>query len=283
MLYLPKTIFFADLTKVTLLELTNEQRESLGLRSLVENSKLNRAAYLKAQDMLTKDYFGHLSPTGLLSWHWFKEAGYDYQYAGENLAIGFLDSEEVYQAWNGSLPHKTNLVNPNYQDIGIAVVKGDFQGNETAVVVQLFASPKATLLTKESMVVVEGEKKELEVIGEEKETLKEIAGKEQVAGPSEEALTQAEAPSFQREEMKNGFGYNFLKFMTTNYNNLVQNIIFYSLLVITISLVINIFIKFDLQHKDLVLKTFFFIILLVLFISVDKELIIKFIPHNFFI
>ena len=43
--YFPKTVFFADLTKTTLIELTNQERQTLGLPVLKENLKLNQAAY----------------------------------------------------------------------------------------------------------------------------------------------------------------------------------------------------------------------------------------------
>ncbi|GAH47620.1 unnamed protein product, partial [marine sediment metagenome] len=76
--------------------------ESLGLSALRENPQLSKAALLKAQDMLENDYFAHRSPEGITGWYWIKKAGYNYQRAGENLAIAFLDSEEVHKAWNDS-------------------------------------------------------------------------------------------------------------------------------------------------------------------------------------
>ena len=148
LIYLPKTIYFADISSTSLIKLTNQGREALGFGHLTENSQLDKAASLKAQDMIAQDYFAHQSPEGKSPWYWIKSANYDYQYAGENLAIGFLDSEEVYQAWNNSPSHKANLFNPNYQDIGITVLKGDFQGNEIYVVVQLFGSPKTKPASK---------------------------------------------------------------------------------------------------------------------------------------
>jgi uncharacterized protein YkwD len=48
----PKTIFFADISKIALIELTNEQRRTAGLNDLKESSRLNLAAEMKARDML---------------------------------------------------------------------------------------------------------------------------------------------------------------------------------------------------------------------------------------
>ena len=139
--YFPESVFFAEINRITLLNLTNQERQSSGLNSVKEDSKLNQAAYLKAQDMLRNDYFAHTSPQGLSPWYWFSRVGYSYQYAGENLAIDFIDSGELYNAWTSSPSHRANIISPNYKDIGMAVLTGDFKGEETTVVVQLFGSP----------------------------------------------------------------------------------------------------------------------------------------------
>ncbi|MBI3631369.1 MAG: hypothetical protein HY219_00690 [Candidatus Staskawiczbacteria bacterium] len=138
----PKNIFFADITKNDLISLVNQKRLSLGVLPLIENQKLDQAALLKAQDMLTKDYFSHQSPSGVTPWYWFSKAGYNYKYAGENLAIGFLNSEDVYRAWVNSASHKENIINPNYKEVGTAVLTGEFKGNNATVIVQLFGNPK---------------------------------------------------------------------------------------------------------------------------------------------
>jgi len=283
LIYLPKTIYFADISSTSLIKLTNQGREALGFGPLVENSQLNKAASLKAQDMIAQDYFAHQSPEGKSPWYWIKSANYDYQYAGENLAIGFLDSEEVYQAWNDSPSHKANLFNPNYQDIGITVLKGDFQGNETYVVVQLFGSPKIKPTPKEQPTKIEETPKESLRYPTGQETIQEkpkIVIEQEVALKSEGYVSSAEGIETENGT-KNSFSFNFFQFLSSNYNDIVQKIIFYSLLLIILSLILNIFVKFDIQHKDLIVKALFFVALLILFIFLDKELIIQILPHNF--
>ena len=295
LIYLPRTIYFADLSSTALIKLTNQGREALGYGPLTENSQLDKAASLKAQDMIAQDYFAHQSPAGKSPWYWIKTANYDYQYAGENLAIGFLDSEEVYRAWYDSPSHKANLFNPNYEDIGIAVLKGDFQGNETYVVVQLFGSPSIKTVPKtevETEGKVEETKESLqpplteEKVQEEPKTgiEQEIASEEAVNKP-EKPLAESYVSSVEDRGTENGvkksFSFYLFQFLSSNYSDMVQKIIFYSLLLITLSLILNIFIKFDIQYKDLIVKTLFFISLLVLFIFFDKELIIRILPHNF--
>ena len=75
--YFPKSSFFAEISKSLLLTLTNQERKSLGVSVLRENTKLNQAAYLKAKDMLENDYFAHISPSGFSPWHWFEKVGYN--------------------------------------------------------------------------------------------------------------------------------------------------------------------------------------------------------------
>ena len=58
-------------------------------RAALRKLKTSIAAQAKADDMATKGYFAHTSPDGKNSWYWFKQAGYTFTYAGENLALDF--------------------------------------------------------------------------------------------------------------------------------------------------------------------------------------------------
>ena len=133
---------FADVSAQKIFSLTNEIRQQYGLSPVTENNLLNQAAQYKAEDMLKNSYFNHYSPTGISPWHWIKISGYNYYYAGENLAMNFLDSEEVVNGWLNSPSHKENLLNKNYQDMGIAVISGDLnnEGINRILVVQLFGA-----------------------------------------------------------------------------------------------------------------------------------------------
>lgn len=280
--YFPKTIFFADITKIALIELTNQARESLGLSVLKENPKLSEAAYLKAKDILEKDYFSHSSPAGVTPWYWFSKSGYNYQLAGENLAIGFLDSEEVYDAWLDSPSHKENILNSSFSEIGIATLKGDFQGNETTVVVQLFGAPQ--------IVPQINEKLKEEAITKV-ETQKEEPLSKQVAGESEvipkETPAEIAAPVVPAETSKNSLTSSLFSFMSSNYYNLFQKILYGSLIFVLVSLLATVFFdifvyrKFEIQYKDMVFRAVGFSIILALLLLFDKTTIIQLIPHNF--
>lgn len=125
---------------IELVQLTNEYRRNLGLRELIINPRLTQAAVNKAKDLLAKQYFNHTSPTGKKFSDWVKEVNYSYFYVGENLAIDFANPQEVFDAWIKSPKHKENIERPEFQEIGIADLKGLFDSRETDVVVQLFGS-----------------------------------------------------------------------------------------------------------------------------------------------
>jgi len=270
----PDSIFFADITKSALINLVNNEREELGVNSLKENPALSQAAYLKAQDMLEKDYFSHYSPDGVDPWYWFKKSGYNYQFAGENLAIGFLDSEEVHNGWMGSSSHQSNLLNPEYDEIGVAVMKGDFKGRETTVVVQLFGTPQ---LKKEK--ISEPISEPIEEIEIPEKAPEPVVDTEKPESP-EKIVSGTQDEIFEGATEKD-LSFTFFSFIFSEYFGLTQKIIYASLIFVIIALIINIFVKFNVQHKDLIYKAVFFLILLVLFVVLDKNTIIQIIPHSF--
>lgn len=124
-----------------LVSLTNKDRVAANLSELKVNPLLEKAAQMKADDMAAKGYFAHNTPEGLTPWYWFKEAGYKYVYAGENLAVNFENSEDVETAWMNSKGHFLNIVNPKYTEIGIATSTGTYKGRTAIFVVQMFGTP----------------------------------------------------------------------------------------------------------------------------------------------
>ena len=124
-----------------IIDVTNESRVSGHLQPLKANSQLDIAASEKLNDMAIKEYFAHTSPQGVTPWFWIKKSQYSYSVAGENLAIGFFTAKETVQAWLNSPSHRANILNPKYQDIGVAV-KGVQIGNQKGtLVVQMFGLP----------------------------------------------------------------------------------------------------------------------------------------------
>lgn len=119
---------------------TNKKRQDAGLPSLSINPQLSKAAYNKAQDMFTNDYWAHFGPNGESPWDFIISSGYSYSFAGENLAKDFDDSNSVVEAWMESPTHRDNILKPEYQDIGFAVVNGNLNGQETTLVIQMLGT-----------------------------------------------------------------------------------------------------------------------------------------------
>ena len=130
-------------TQSKIIAQTNIQRYNNGmLTPLIENAKLNEAAKVKAEDMFKNQYFEHISPFGVDPGKLVKSEGYDYVVTGENLILGnFKDEEEIVQHWMDSPGHRANILNNRFADIGAAIVKGAYKGEETWIGVQEFGLP----------------------------------------------------------------------------------------------------------------------------------------------
>ncbi len=123
-----------------ILELTNQVRLKMSVPTLIENLQLKNAALGKAEDMLVKQYFAHTNPQKQNLTFWLKRANYKYAVAGENLALGFTSAENVVNAWIKSKTHYANLIDPDFQEVGIAMVSGSYNQRETTLAAQLFGS-----------------------------------------------------------------------------------------------------------------------------------------------
>lgn len=141
--------FTATIIPATLVTMTNDARETGGLGDLNRSTRLDAAAQKKADDMASEGYFAHDSPTGETPWQWFSEVGYEYAYAGENLAVHFTESEDVVKAWMDSPGHRANIMNGKYTEIGIGTAKGTYKGSPTVFVVQMFGTPAVPKVLEE--------------------------------------------------------------------------------------------------------------------------------------
>lgn len=134
--------FASNITPEEIVELTNKRRTENGITPLKIDDKLNEAARQKAADMFALNYWSHVSPREVNPWTFIVNAGYSYLYAGENLARDFFNAGGVVEAWMNSPTHRDNILNNRYRDIGVAVVDGILQGQETTVVVQMLGTPQ---------------------------------------------------------------------------------------------------------------------------------------------
>ena len=130
----------ADVSIQELLLFTNQKRTENNLSILTFNDQLATAAENKAADMFEKNYWAHNAPDGITPWTFIKDAGYNYVFAGENLARGFKNSDDIVDAWMASPTHRANVLSPKYKEVGFAVKSGTLNGEETILVVQEFGS-----------------------------------------------------------------------------------------------------------------------------------------------
>ena len=102
------------------LELVNKERAANKLPPLRLHTQLQAAAHWMAQDMATNDYLDHTDHEGRelegrLAAFEYK----DYQAIGENVAAGQATAVEVMEGWLQSPGHRSNILSPDYCEIGI--------------------------------------------------------------------------------------------------------------------------------------------------------------------
>ena len=126
-----------------LLNATNSQRSAYNQPSYELNSQLDAAAQTKANDMVTKNYWSHNTPSGQTPWSFITSAGYNYQLAGENLAYGFNNASQVISGWMNSPEHRANILDSGYKDVGFGVASSvNYLGHGPEVlVVAIYAEP----------------------------------------------------------------------------------------------------------------------------------------------
>lgn len=132
------------ITGEMIVEATNRIRLEYGLSPLGAKTSLNDSAKKKVEDMLSQQYFDHVSPDGKAVSDFGEEAGYRYIIMGENLALGsFRDTDDLLEAWMESEGHRANILNTSYKEMGAYAIRGIFEGKEVWVAVQHFGVSRA--------------------------------------------------------------------------------------------------------------------------------------------
>ena len=103
--------------------LLNDYRGQSGLGELSIDSSIQSAAEWMSTDMGEKDYFSHTDSLGRSPWDRMCDFGYCYNtWKGENIAAGYGTAEAVFDAWQNSPGHNSNMLGENYLVMGIARV-----------------------------------------------------------------------------------------------------------------------------------------------------------------
>jgi uncharacterized protein YkwD len=119
-----------DLARAAVLCLINRVRAQNGETPLAASDRLQQAAELHNREMISGDYFEHVSPSGETPVDRVHAAGYipaeNVGYViGENLAwgtLGLATPQAIVNAWIASPGHLANILEAQYSDTGIAVV-----------------------------------------------------------------------------------------------------------------------------------------------------------------
>lgn len=123
--------------KETIIKDTNYERASMGVAQLKVSERLTEAAQKRAEYLAKTGQFDHLAG-GSNSKVDVQKTGYNSKYWGENLAIFAKTPEVVVPAWINSPGHRKNLRNPKFNDVGIGIAQGEYQGKDTVFIVQIF-------------------------------------------------------------------------------------------------------------------------------------------------
>lgn len=108
------------------IELINVERVKSGLNRLTNNTKLNAAATIKAEELVRAGRFSHyVQQDG----NWIGigsiliDLNYKFKIAGENLSKDIDMPDDNVKAWMDSPLHKKNLLKLDFTEVGIAKVK----------------------------------------------------------------------------------------------------------------------------------------------------------------
>lgn len=290
--------YFATIFKGVLIDETNSNRVSQKLASLSVSPILEEAARLKAEDMAKNNYFSHIGPDGKTPWEWLSGVGYEYRYAGENLAVNFIDSKDVVDAWMNSPGHRANILNTNYTEIGIGTAVGTYKGKTTVFIAQYFGKPllengvstsKITAISTSSNVLVSASSvakerasmQKTSVLGESTKLNESTSVQVEsfVALENSNMNSQVENPKVNQKNQD--LATNAGSSMPSEYSSVIErtlsspraivnNLLILFAAIISLALILKIFIKIEIQHPPLIVNGLLVIILIVSALLLNK-------------
>ena len=214
---------------------------------------LSGYALAKATDMMERDYFSHVTPEGKNPWQWINRGEYDYVFAGENMAMDFITAETVHAAYLKSPTHRQNILNSNFQEIGVAVLHGELNNQPTTLLVIFFATQRSDLPDLGTRTAVLVNQDESDPVAANYLGQPNIAGVQASIGDSKTNEGIIYVANTQKS------GKSIVNFVVE-----YSNIFFLSfLLFLVLSLGINIFVKARVQHASIIIQSLAVVSLLV--------------------
>jgi uncharacterized protein YkwD len=107
-----------------MLALMNGEREAAGLPRLALCADRSAVASSRAIDMASRGYFAHVNPDGIGPAELLVEYVIAFDLLGENIARSTYPADQVldivHRAFMDSAPHRANVLDPRFQQVGIA-------------------------------------------------------------------------------------------------------------------------------------------------------------------
>jgi uncharacterized protein YkwD len=124
--------------------LLNAERSRAGLAPLAGDRALARAARRFSRAMVRQRFFDHVSPSGSTATQRVRAAGYSGVTVGETIGWGVgtqATPAAIVQAWMGSPPHRTIIMDARFGAVGLGIAPGSPSGiGESATVTANFGS-----------------------------------------------------------------------------------------------------------------------------------------------
>lgn len=104
-------------------ELVNNERRAAGLAPLTIAPELMAAAQEQSWDMALSGLISHAGSDGRGAAQRMRDAGYNWQRCGENIAVGQTTPDEAMAFWMNSPPHRANILDPGMRELGVGYVR----------------------------------------------------------------------------------------------------------------------------------------------------------------
>jgi hypothetical protein len=258
---LPQSKLFGIVEVNALVDGTNQNRVANGLPDLQVNPLLQAAAQDKANDEATKGYFAHTSPQGITPWYWFQQAGYNYLYAGENLAVNFTDSQDVVTAWMNSPEHRANILSTQFTQIGIATAQGTYNGQPAIFVAEEFGTPAPAPIA----FVNTASAASMSITAPTPKTVTPVI-------PTATSVQASPAVASTNSNTAVPTQSNIVQLAFSDPKAMADDFYFIIMIIFAIALVLNIFIKIRVQHPQLIASGVLVIVVVGLFIILNQNI-----------
>jgi uncharacterized protein YkwD len=117
------------------ISLLNQERAKEELPPMIYNALLEKSAQAHSDDMRARGYFEHDTPDGVTAENRIERDGYLAAFhtcqcsksytVGENIAKGQSTASEVVETWMNSPQHRANIMNLDFNEIGIGLTPVD--------------------------------------------------------------------------------------------------------------------------------------------------------------